>query len=234
MSRILIITGASRGIGLATAALFLRNGYRVINLSRQRPELAGLEHLQIDLTDPSWPEQAQRALAPNVQASERIVLVHNAGAIAKDSIDAFDPTRMREVMEVNVFAPAQLTQLLLPSMPAGSSIIYVGSTLSEQAVANSCSYVTAKHALVGLMRATCQDLVGRGIHTACVCPGFTDTDMLRAHVGQSEEVLAALAGNVTQKRLIRPEEIAETLWFCSQQPVINGAVIHASLGQIQS
>ena len=72
------------------------------------------------------------------------------------------------------------------------SIIYIGSTLSEKGVANSCSYVTSKHAVVGLMRSTTQDLVGKGIHTACICPGFTDTEMLKNHVGGSKEILVKL------------------------------------------
>lgn len=234
MSPTLVITGASRGIGLATAALFRDRGYTVFNLSRRPAPLDGITNISVDLTDPDWPGEIERTLQPALAGSERVVLVHNAGAIAKDSIADVDPETLRRLLEVNVVAPAALSRQLLPAMPAGSSIIYVGSTLSEQAVANSCSYVTAKHALLGLMRATCQDLVGRGIHTACVCPGFTDTDMLRTHVSHSEEILTALASRVTQGRLIEPAEIAETIWFCSQQPVINGAIIHANLGQIGS
>ena len=119
-------------------------------------------------------------------------------------------------------------------MQSGSSIIYVGSTLSEKAVANSFSYVTSKHAIIGSMRATCQDLAGTNIHTACVCPGFTDTDMLRTHVGESEDILTAIAEGVTFQRLLKPEEIAKTLYFCATNPAINGSVIHANLGQIES
>ena len=100
-------------------------------------------------------------------------------------------------------------------------------------MAGSCAYVVSKHALIGLMRATCQDLAGRRIHTACVCPGFTDTEMLRAHVGQSAEVLSALAAGVTYGRLIEPEEIARTIHFCALNPVVNGAVLHANLGQVE-
>ena len=88
--------------------------------------------------------------------------------------------------------------------------------------------------MVGMMRASCQDLTSTGIHTACICPGFTDTEMLRAHVGGSEEVLEAIGGLSTFGRLIDPSEIAETILFCAENPVINGAVIHANLGQKES
>ncbi len=234
MKPLLIITGASSGIGAATAERFLTDGYQVVNLSRRAPAHADVVHIETDLTAADWLTTTLPQLMPYLEAATRVTLVHNAGANARDSIADVTGNTLRRLLEVNVVAPALLTQAVLPSLPAGSSIIYVGSTLSDIAVPNSVSYATAKHALLGLMRATCQDLAGRQIHTACVCPGFTDTAMLRQHVGHSEEVLAALAAHVTQGRLIEPAEIAETIWFCSQQPVINGAVIHANLGQCQS
>lgn len=233
MNKILIITGASRGIGLATARLFNDNGFRVINLSRSRSPLSNIENIDIDLSANDWNDTITTQLLPAVDSAEQIVMVHNAGAIIKDSLQNFALDEFRRVLELNVVAPARLSHLLLPRMCAGSSIIYIGSTLSEIAVPNSCAYVTSKHALIGLMRSTCQDLAGSGIHTACVCPGFTDTEMLREHVGNSEEILQAIAKGVAQKRLIQPDEIARTIYFCAQNAVINGAVIHANLGQVQ-
>jgi NAD(P)-dependent dehydrogenase (short-subunit alcohol dehydrogenase family) len=84
-----------------------------------------------------------------------------------------------------------------------------------------------------MMRATCQDMLGTGMHTACICPGFTDTEMLRGLVDNSEEVLASLAGNVILGRLVDPVEIAKLLLFSAENPVINGAVLHANLGQVE-
>ena len=225
---LLIITGASRGIGLATAQLFLETGYRVINLSRKKPALDDIEHIETDLAQVNWPAVIGSKLLEAVAGEQEIALIHNAGLLCKDSVDT---AVLPSVLQVNVVAPAQLNQLLLPSMRANSSITYVGSTLSEKAVANSFSYVTSKHAMVGMMRATCQDLAGRAIHTSCVCPGFTETEMLRDHVGGSEEILQSIAGGVTFGRLIEPIEIARTLLFAAQNAVINGAVLHANLGQ---
>lgn len=234
MSKVLIITGASRGIGRATAALFAADGFKVYNLSRSRTDLTDVEQIDVDLSAPDWATAARVPLLRAIAGAAQTVVVHNAGAIIKDSLSHFDATDFRRVMEVNVVAPALLGSLLLPEMRAGSSIVYVGSTLGEIAVPNSCAYVTSKHALLGLMRSTAQDLAGSGIHTACVCPGFTDTEMLRDHVGNSEEVLASIAKGVAYGRLIEPEEIARTIHFCAHNPVINGAVIHANLGQVQS
>lgn len=234
MNRVLIITGASRGIGLATARLFAERGYSVYNLSRSNAEDPAIRHIAVDISAADWLEPVRAALLQVAAQADEVVLVHNAGSIIKDSLKQFDAAQFQRVMQINVTAPAQLSSLLLPAMRPGSAIVYVGSTLSEMAVANSCAYVTSKHALVGLMRSTCQDLAGTGIHTSCVCPGFTDTEMLREHVGGSEEVLASIAAGVTQNRLIRPGEIAETIYFCATQPVLNGAVIHANLGQLKS
>ncbi len=234
MQKVLIITGASRGIGLATAKLFLDAGFRVINLSRSRSPLANVENIDVDLSGERWSATVEARVLPTLREAEQIVLVHNAGAIIKDSVQTLDIDAFKRVLAINVIAPAQLSHLVLPHMHAGSSIIYISSTLGEMAVANSCAYVTSKHAVIGLMRSTCQDLAGTGIHTACVCPGFTDTEMLRAHVGHSEEILQSIAQSVTQKRLIEPEEIARTIQFCANNPVINGAVMHANLGQVGS
>ncbi len=229
----LVITGASRGIGLATAELFAASGWRVLNISRSPIALAGAVQLQIDLSDPDWELTQAEELLEAVSGSDRLALVHNAGLLAKDSVPTLDAAHLARALQVNVIAPQQLNRLLLPSMGQGSSIVYVGSTLGEKAVAGACSYVVSKHALIGLMRSTCQDLAGRGIHTACVCPGFTDTEMLRAHVGADESILGSLAGSMTFGRLITPAEVAETIRFCALNPVINGSVIHANLGQVE-
>lgn len=229
----LVITGGSKGIGLATARLFAAEGYRVVNISRSPSALAGAVQLGIDIAEPDWAARHGEAVRAAVAGSETIALVHNAGLLTKDSVANVDAAALHRVLQVNVVACVQLDQLLLPLMGAGSAIVYVGSTLGEKAVAGSCAYVVSKHALIGLMRATCQDLAGRGIHTACVCPGFTDTEMLRAHVGDASEVLEALAGNVTFGRLIEPGEVARTIHFCAHNAVINGAVIHANLGQVE-
>ncbi|HUH37143.1 MAG TPA: SDR family oxidoreductase [Spongiibacteraceae bacterium] len=233
MRQLAIITGASKGIGLATAARFAEQGYAVVNLSRSPIPLAGAQQINADFCDPAWVAEAQPPLAAAMTGAERIVLIHNAAILRKDAVGSVDAHSLAEVLQVNVVAAAQLNQLVLPFMKPGSSILYVGSTLSEKAVSNSCSYVTSKHAQLGLMRSTCQDLVDTGIHTACICPGFTDTEMLRSHIGTDPAVEAGVVSGMAVKRLVRPEEIAETLWFCANHPVINGALIHANLGQVQ-
>ena len=229
-----IITGASVGIGRETAALFLAEGYRVFNLSRRQCPLEGVENLSCDLASTDSVAQCIEALVGALAGAEQIALVHNASQMRKDSADACEGDSLRAVLETNVVAVNSLNQGLLPIMAEGSSIVYVGSTLSEKAVPGSFSYVTSKHAQLGMMRATCQDLMGKGIHTALVCPGFTDTEMLRTHIGTDPEVEASIAGMNSFNRLVQPLEIAELIQWVHQHPVINGAVLHANLGQKES
>lgn len=229
-----IITGASVGIGRETAALLQADGYRVFNLSRRQCPLPKVENLACDLASDESVQTTLATLRRELASGGTIALVHNASQMLKDSCDACESDQLRAVMETNVVAINSLNQGLLPLMQTGSSIIYVGSTLSEKAVSASFSYVISKHAQLGMMRATCQDLMGKGIHTALVCPGFTDTEMLRTHIGTDPEVEGLIAGMNSFNRLVQPEEIAELIHWAHCHPVINGAVLHANLGQKES
>lgn len=229
----MVITGASKGIGFQTALKFLEDGYRVINLSRSPAADDRIENHSIDLSYSDADEQISELMELLLSEGE-ICLIHNAAKMINDNARASSTEDFREVMNINLIAPHIVNQAVMPYMQAGSSVIYIGSTLSEKAVPNSYSYVTSKHAIVGMMRATCQDLVNTGIHTVCVCPGFTDTEMLRTHVGDNEEILKSIAALSTFNRLITPEEIATAIQFAAKNPVMNGAVMHANLGQIET
>lgn len=231
--KVLVITGASKGIGRSTASIFLQSGYKVINLSRSNPNLDNIIHISADFSDSDWPSKIKEELESHLDSSKSISLIHSAGLLLKDSIGDVSSENFMRVLQVNIISATQLNQILLPFMANGSSIIYIGSTLSEKGVANSCSYVTSKHAVVGLMRSTTQDLVGKGIHTTCICPGFTDTEMLKNHVGGSKEILREISKGIAFNRLVNPEEIAKTLFFAAENPVLNGSIIHANLGQIE-
>lgn len=227
----LVITGASSGIGYATAETFRRAGYRVINLSRSACSIDGVLNLTGDLSDPSSLPLISESLTAAVADAGSLCLVHNAARLGHDTIQNIETDALRQIYEINLIAPTILNRLLLPHMTDGSSILYVGSTLGEKAVPGSFSYVVSKHASIGMMRASCQDLAGTGIHTACINPGFTDTEMLRDHI--PDDVMPDIAQMSTFGRLIEPAEIGKTLLFAAQNPVINGSVINANLGQIE-
>ena len=234
MTKALVITGGSRGIGKATCQLFQHQGYKIINISRSSIELPNTIQFFVDLSNPNSILQQKDLLLSELEDMEQIVLVHCAAAHNKDNIENVEHQKFTQNLAVNITSPSILSQVLIPIMPASSSIIYIGSTLSEKAVANAYSYSTTKHAVIGMMRATCQDLAGKGIHTVCICPGFTDTEMFRHHIENNPNTLFAVTQKVAFKRLIAPKEIAESIYFCANNPVINGTVFHANLGQIES
>ena len=142
---IAIITGASVGIGRASAARFLDRGFTVYNLSRRSCPLDGVHNLACDLSDPASIAGALDTLVPAVAETDGVALVHNASQMRKDSALDCPDADLRAVLETNVLAVNALNQGLLPALPAGSSVIYVGSTLSEKAVAGAYSYVVSKH-----------------------------------------------------------------------------------------
>lgn len=228
----LIITGASSGIGYATAKLFQEDGYQVINLSRSKINLKNANHLTADLSKRDWSNEVTKKLSSILTDSSEISLIHNASMMQSDNVENIDINNLRDIYEVNLVAPAILNKIIIPYMKNGSSILYVGSTLSEKAVPQMSSYVTSKHGMIGLMRSTCQDLFGRYIHTACICPGATETEMLQEYVQGNQEALDMMAQTLSENRLISSEEIAKTLFFCAKNSVINGSVIHANLGII--
>jgi 3-oxoacyl-[acyl-carrier protein] reductase len=232
--KVAIITGASAGIGSATAQAFLDEGFAVYNLARRTSPVTGVTSLACDLSDEAAIASAADILERAVAGSSTVALVHNASQMRKDRADGCDSDSLRGVLDTNVIAINSLNQRLLPRLPHSSSVLYVGSTLAEKAVPGAFSYIVSKHAQLGMMRATCQDLMGRGIHTAMICPGFTATEMLRTHLGHDPDVEAAIGAMNSFNRLIEPGEIAELICWAHHHPVINGAVLHANLGQKES
>lgn len=231
MLNYLIITGGSRGIGKATIATFIKQGWKIINISRTNCEILGVKNINIDLADEHWANDFAQSLSDEVKNADRICLVHNAAIFKRDNVATLDESDFRSVLQINLISPVTLNKIFLPHMKPNSSIVYIGTTLAEQAIANRASYVITKHALIGLMRSTCQDLVGRDISTCCVCPGFVNTEMLTNQV-DAATLQHLIQEKVTAGRLIEPEEISDLIYFCANNPVINGSVIHANLGQI--
>ncbi len=232
--KLAIITGASSGIGLATAKQFSQQGFTVINIARRRASHPDIIDIPCDLSNSNALVSLAQQVTPYLKDVSEVAVVHNASQIVQDSADNCDAAILERLFFLNNVAPTMMNQWLIPLLPASSSLIYIGSTLSEKGVPQTYSYVTAKHATLGMMRATCQDLSGKGIHTACICPGFTDTEMVREHFAGNEALLNELGSNNGFKRMVRPDEIAKLIVWAHENPVINGAVLHANLGQNES
>jgi 3-oxoacyl-[acyl-carrier protein] reductase len=222
-----IVTGGSAGIGLAIAERFADLDYRVLSLARRRCPVDTVESLIVDLGTSEAVASALAKVRDRLPRSGVIHLIHNAAAMPTDTATEFDSRLFERTLRLNVTTPAELDAGLIPQMKPGSSIVFIASTLSEKGVPGRLSYVTSKHAVLGLMRATVQDLFGTGIHCACVAPGFTDTAMLQQGPGFAQ----AVREMVSFGRLLEPEEVADIVVFATRTPALNGAIVHANLGQ---
>lgn len=233
MKKYLIITGGSRGIGKATIEHFLSMGFHIINISRSQCDVTNVMNINTDLQDQTSVDQCTRMLNELIGDATSICLVHNAASLIPDCVDAISLSNLNDMLTVNVLAPIRINQACLPFMKSGSSIIYIGSALAEIAVAGCASYTISKHALLGLMRATCQDLAAKQIFTVCICPGIVDTKLMRDSMDPA--IIDWLTKHkIIGKRLIQPHEIAELIYIAAQQPLLNGKIIHADLGLYQT
>lgn len=233
MTYTLIITGGSRGIGKETIQYFLKNNWHVINLSRTPANIKNVINLSVDLAMPQHLSTLEHHLSTHVEKPTKIALVHNAGFLKRDSVTDTLLDTIQQTFAVNIISPMLLNTMIIPYMAAGSSIIYIGSTLAEKAVPHNASYVTSKHAIKGLMKATCQDLADKAIQTCCINPGLVETEMLKQYMTQ-ETIHSLIQQKIIGKRLIAPEEIAKIIYFTATSTALNGATIDANLGERDS
>lgn len=234
MTRRVVVTGASRGIGFSTAVAFLRRGDEVTITGRSMASLeeaqqklatlAPLGNLRILAVDSADTGAMIAALEP--LGAE--VLVSNVGAGFSGSILQTSLEDWNQLVEVNSTSAFTAIKVVLPAMlDAGfGRIITVGSMASHQAIKYGVAYVASKHALLGLTRAVALDTLGKGVTVNMVAPAFVRTDMMIENIermvaknGISQaEAEAKLAGLSTIGRLIEPEEVAdEILRFAAEE-----------------
>jgi short-subunit dehydrogenase len=212
---VVVITGASSGIGAALARACSARGARVAVAARRGDRLAEVadscrgETMAVPC-DVALPEDRQRLVDAVIEKWGRIsVLVNNAGLGLYASFDQTCEADLRRLVEVNFMAVFGLTQLVLPIMRAAGrgTIVNVASTGGLVSHAPSVSaYLAVKHAVVGLSRGLRRDLEGTGVSVQVVCPHLTDTEFFETGVG-AEEMRAA--AEPLRQRMDRAEDVAE-------------------------
>jgi NAD(P)-dependent dehydrogenase (short-subunit alcohol dehydrogenase family) len=230
VTRVVVVTGGTRGIGRAVAERLADAGDRVIAVGRA----------ECDVTD----EQAVAAFFADI--GEIDVLVNSAGVSASAPLPRTTLDDWRAQLEVNATGAFLCTRAVLAGMLERDRgrIVTVASTAGRAGSRYTAAYTASKHAAVGLMRAVAAEVAGTGVTANAVCPGFVRTDMTDRSIARiaettgrsADEAEAALAATSPLGRLLEPSEVAFAVEFLAapEAGAINGQTLILDGGGIQT
>ena len=246
-----VITGAARGIGARIAHALAADGARVTLMGRHldalrsaAEPLPGGPHaaVVIDVADAASVHaafaQARQALGPVA------ILVNNAGQADSAPFTKTTLEQWQRMLAVNLTGTFLCTQAALPDMLGAGfgRIVNIASTAGMKGYAYVCAYTAAKHGVIGLTRSLALEVATKGITVNAVCPGYTETDILResianvmAKTGRSEaDARAAFTASNPQGRIVQPDEVADAVrWLCgTSASAITGQAISVSGGEV--
>ena len=210
MSKIVIVTGASKGIGKAIAIQLVKAGYEVqgvYNTSKSEADLLSKQHgikfHQADLAN----RQHTLKLANELASLRPTALVNDAGIWQMDDLDNMEYSNWDKTLEVNLTAPLVLSLTIGKSMPSGGSIINIASTDGMKGAFSVLSYAASKAALINITKTLGIHFGPKGVRVNAIAPGWIDTAM-------ADEAPAALMEEATPLgRKGKPEEVANLVEF---------------------
>jgi NAD(P)-dependent dehydrogenase (short-subunit alcohol dehydrogenase family) len=246
-----LVTGAARGIGAEIAHMLAREGAHLTLLGRQEAPLqqvaealAGTGH-GVVVADVADEVQVQAAFDTARAARGPItLLVNNAGQAASAPFAKTSLELWQRMLAVNLTGTFLCAQAALPDMLAAGHgrIVNIASTAGQKGYAYVSAYSAAKHGVIGFTRSLALELARKGITVNAVCPGYTDTDILResianvvAKTGRSaDEARAQFAASNPQQRVLQPHEVADAVrWLCGDAAAaITGQSISVSAGEV--
>jgi 3-oxoacyl-[acyl-carrier protein] reductase len=233
--RVCVVTGASRGIGLAVCGRLVAEGARVLMVARDEERLSaaaeglGAEWLAADVTDPDC---AARIVATASEQLGRLdVLVNNAGTSRNAALDALTDEDWRAQHEQHVMAPMRLMRIAAPLMAerGWGRIVNVSSSSGKRPSASNVAYSVAKAGQLSVSRAFADAYAAQGVLVNAVAPGPTGSPLWLAEGGLADQVaaargvtrdeaLAAAEEKIPRGRFGTPEEIADVVVFlCSER-----------------
>ena len=222
MSRTAVVTGASSGIGAATARALAAEGYEVVIGARRLDRLEalaaeiGAEAVALDVTDPASVESFAGA------AKSCDVLVNNAGgALGLEPVAEAEEERWRWMYEANVLGTMRMTQALLPALAASGDglIVAVTSIAAFEAYRGGAGYMAAKHAQRATLRALRLELLGEPVRITEVAPGMVETEFSLVRLGGDEEAARQVYEGMDP---LRAEDVAECIrWVASLPSHVN-------------
>ena len=235
MEKIVLVTGAARGIGLATSHIFANSNYQVLMLDRDQEELekatskvANSTALHFDISVSGTGDKVAYLISSRHARLD--ALVNNAGVAQFGPIETCGSQTWREVMDTNLDGMFYLSQSLIPTLQKSrGSIVNIASISGLRASTLRIAYGTSKAAVMQLSKQQAIELGEYGIRVNCVAPGFIDTDMTRA---LNEAQRAGLQAQIPLGRLGLPEDIAETVGFLVSDGAqyVTGETIHVNGG----
>ena len=234
---VVLVTGASSGIGAATAIAFAEAGWDVMAAGRNEDRLE--EVADVADTIATWPgelvdaEDCDELIGDTIDEFGAIdCLVNCAGVIVRASIADTSDEDWQETMAINLDVPFFLSRSALPHLlEARGTIVNVASDWGLRGGARAAAYCASKGGLVLLTRAMAHDHAAEGLRVNAVCPGDVDTPMLAAEAEASgtdlDEYLAEAADGVPNGRIATPEDVAALIFFLAGESAghINGAAI---------
>lgn len=235
MGKVAIVTGAARGIGLATSKQFLADGWRVAMVDRDQDALDGAVAetggLRV-LADVSQPEQVDRMIAEVLREYGQIdALINNAGVAEFGPIEDCDFAMWRRVMDTNLDGIFLCTRAAMAELKKTKGVIVnIASISGLRASTLRVAYGTSKAAVIQLTKQQAAELGEHGVRANCVCPGPVRTKLAMAV--HSPEIIASYHDAIPLNRYGSEEELANVITFlCSDKAsYVTGQVIAADGG----
>ncbi len=231
--RNILITGASRGIGAATARAFAKNGDRVIiNYNKSQEEAIKLAEETGGIAikaDISKPDEVKEMFA---KAGRVDVLVNNAGVAGFSMFDALSDSEWHRIIDTDLSGAFYCIREVLPQMISRKcgAIVNVSSIWGITGAACEVAYSAAKAGIIGMTKALAKEVGPSGIRVNCVAPGAVDTDM---NLPLDKEALSALCEETPLGRLGRAEEIADAIvYIADEKGFITGQILSPNGGLV--